>query len=231
MKANSILNEEMQGQKLTNFLAGYVLALAALFVALEYSQREVKVIDVEPVYQNRTEEDMIPITFNQEVMSPPPAAAPTVAEYINVVDDKIELLEDEVISIEDSNPFPGDGPITSPTTNHVIIGTGPVAEPTPIEDYVDEDPAFPGDVNKWLSEHLKYPTICQEQGVQGRVVVIFVVNTDGSIEQVKTHRSPNPYLSMEAERVVNMMPKWTPARKNNEYVRSYFTLPILFRLN
>ena len=236
MKTNSILNEEMQGQKLTNFLAGYVLALAALFVALEYSQREVNVIEDEPVFSSVIfEDDMIPVTLHQEELpAPPPAAAPTVAEILNVVDDIIDIPDPEIEIIGPDVQGPtGFGPeakIYGPDHGE-ISGNGPIAEPTPIEDYVDEDPVFPGDVNKWLSEHLRYPAICQEQGVQGRVVVIFVVNTDGTIEQVKTHRSPNPYLSMEAERVVNMMPKWTPARKNNEYVRSYFTLPILFRLN
>lgn len=235
MKTNSILNEEMQGQKLTNFLAGYVLALAALFVALEYSQREVNVIVDEPVFSSVIfEDDMIPVTLHQEELpAPPPAAAPTVAEFFTEVPDETFLpeLDMEIIGPTDAiSSVPGPG-VTDNRSPGVIDGTGPKLESTPIEDYVDVDPEFPGDINKWLSEHLKYPTICQEQGVQGRVVVIFVVNTDGSIEQVKTHRSPNPYLSMEAERVVNMMPKWTPARKNNEYVRSYFTLPILFRLN
>ena len=233
MKANSILNEEMRSQKLTNFLVGYVLGLAVLFVAFEYSQREVKVIDDEPLYQIRMEEDMIPITLHQEVMSPPPAAAPTVAEILNVVDDEIELLDDEIISPEEMNQTftPGIGPNTSPIANPVIIGTGPVAEPTPIEDYVDVDPRFPGDINKWLSEHLKYPAICQEQGIQGRVVVVFVVNEDGSIEQVQTRRSPDSNLSKEAERVVNMMPNWIPGRKDDKPVRCYFNLPVLFRLN
>ena len=84
---------------------------------------------------------------------------------------------------------------------------------------------------KWLSEHIKYPSICQEQGVQGRVMVAFVVNKDGSIVDVKTLRSPDPNLSKEAERVVKMMPKWKPARQGNKTVRSRFNLPVMFRLN
>lgn len=236
MKANSILNEEMQGQKLTNFLAGYVLALAALFVALEYSQREVKVIDVEPVYQNRTEEDMIPITFNQEVMSPPPAAAPTVAEYINVVDDKIDLLEDEIISPEEINQSISWGP-NAPA----IIAPGPYVEESDDEiinvivPIPEVDARFPGDVNKWLSEHIKYPYICLERGIQGRVIVSFVVETDGSITDIQVVRSPsadsNKDLGTEAIRVVQMMPKWIPARQGNKPVRSRFNLPVMFRLN
>ena len=231
MKANSILNEEMRSQKLTNFLVGYVLGLAVLFVAFEYSQREVKVIDDEPLYQIRMEEDMIPITLHQEVMSPPPAAAPTVAEILNVVDDEIELLDDEIVSPEEMNQTftPGIGPNIVPA----IPTVGPYVEPDdPVIIEIPEEPAvFPGDVNKWLSEHIKYPFICQERGIQGRVIVSFVVGKDGSITDVQVVRSPNEQLSNEAIRVVNMMPKWIPARQGNKPARSRFNLPVLFRLN
>ena len=84
---------------------------------------------------------------------------------------------------------------------------------------------------KWLSEHIKYPSICQEQGVQGRVTVSFVVNRDGSIVDVKIVRTPDPNLAKEAERVVKEMPKWKPARQGNKSVRSRFNLPVMFRLN
>ena len=232
MKANRILNEEMQGQKLTNFLVGYVLGLAALFVAFEYSHRVVKSYDEDIIYNNViVEDDMIPITFNQPVLSPPPAAAPTVAEFLNVVDDIVELDEDVVIP-SDITPFVfGEGIDKNSPGSDEVINPRPSPVPIPIEDYVDVDPQFPGDINKWLSEHLKYPAICQELGIQGRVVVTFVVNEDGSIEQVQTRRNPDPNLSKEAERVVKMMPKWIPGQKDNKPVRSYFNLPVTFRLN
>lgn len=230
MKANRILNEEMQGQKLTNFLVGYVLGLAALFVAFEYSHRVVKSYDEDIIYNNViVEDDMIPITFNQPVLSPPPAAAPTVAEFLNVVDNDV-LIEDVVIPSDINSTIPGEN-ITDGPVSVDVINLGPIQEPTPIEDFCDVDPQFPGDINKWLSEHLKYPAICQELGIQGRVVVTFVVNEDGSIEQVQTRRNPDPNLSKEAERVVKMMPKWIPGQKDNKPVRSYFNLPVTFRLN
>ena len=84
---------------------------------------------------------------------------------------------------------------------------------------------------KWLAEHIKYPAICQEQGVQGRVFLKFVVNRDGSIVDVEVVRSPDPNLSKEAERVVKLMPKWKPARQGNKTVRARFNLPVNFRLN
>lgn len=232
MKTNSILNGELQVQKSTNILIGLIMGLALMFVALESTQREKKLVVDEPIYQSVTfEDDLIPVTFHQEVMSPPPAAAPTVAEFINEIDDIIEIPDLEMdfmgpadISIPGNNVVPG---VT------VITGPGPIAPPNDPDEIIipDVDPKFPGDVYKWLGEHLKYPAICQEQGIQGRVIVTFVVNTDGTIVGVKTVRSKDVNLSMEAERVVKMMPKWIPGRKNDKPVRSRFDLPILFRLN
>ena len=73
MEANKTVNEELRGQKSTNMLMGYVLALAAMFVAFEYTTREVKVVDDEKIYDYRMEEDMIPITQQEVTVAPPPA--------------------------------------------------------------------------------------------------------------------------------------------------------------
>ena len=76
METNKTMNESIQSQKSTSILIGYVLVLAAMFVAFEYTQREIKVVEEEKIYDFRMEEDMIPITQQQEVVAPPPAAAP-----------------------------------------------------------------------------------------------------------------------------------------------------------
>ena len=228
MEANKTVNEELQSQKSTNILIGYVLALAAMFVAFEYTQREVKVVEEEKIYDFKMEEDMIPITQQQEVMAPPPAAAPTVMEFINEVEDDTEIPEEEIESSEEMNQaittVVGTGAPSAVVTGPV----GPVVEADDddrIYEMVEENAQFPGgeaECFKWLSEHIKYPSICQEQGVQGRV---------GSIVDVKTLRTPDPNLAKEAERVVKMMPKWKPARQGNKTVRSRFNLPVMFRLN
>jgi protein TonB len=218
-------------------LIGYVLALAAMFVAFEYTQREVKVVEEEKIYDYRMEEDMIPITKQEVVVAPPPAAAPTVMEFINEVDDDTELPEEEIETSEEMNQaittVVGTGAPAAVVTGPV----GPVVEADDddrIYEMVEENAQFPGgdaECFKWLSEHIKYPSICVEQGVQGRVIVNFVVNRDGSIVDVKTVRSPDPNLTKEAERVVKLMPKWKPARQGNKTVRSRFTLPVMFRLS
>jgi len=232
-------NDELRSQKSTNILIGFVLAFALLFVAFEFTQREVKVVeDNDKIYDFKMEEDMIPITQQQEMMAPPPAAAPTVMEFINEVEDDTELPEEEVETTEEVNQaitaVVGTGAPSS------VVASGPVGpvvevdEDDRIYEVVEENAQFPGGEEacfKWLSEHLKYPAICQEQGVQGRVFVSFVVNKDGSIVDVEVKRSPDENLSKEAIRVVKSMPKWKPARQGNRTVRSRFNLPVMFRLN
>jgi protein TonB len=94
-------------------------------------------------------------------------------------------------------------------------------------------PEFPGgqaECMKWLAKNMKYPQISQENGVQGRVIVQFVVNSDGSIVDATVVRGVDPYLDKEALRVIGMMPKWKPGMQRGKAVRVKFTLPVMFRL-
>ena len=77
---------------------------------------------------------------------------------------------------------------------------------------------------------MNFPQIAQENGVQGQVVVRFVVNKDGSIVDPVVVRSVDPYLDKEALRVVKLMPKWNPGKQRGKAVRCMFTLPVRFRL-
>lgn len=236
MEVKKSLKADLEGKKSTGMLIGYVLILGAIFVAFEWTQRDRKVVELEPVFESTFEEDMIPITQQKEVMAPPPAAAPKIAEILNIVDDETELAEEEIETSEEVNQAITTNTGTGAATAVVSGPVGPVVEEVDedrIFDIVEDNPEFPGGMEeclKWLSEHIKYPSICQEQGVQGRVMVSFVVNKDGSIVDVKTVRSPDPYLSKEAERVVAMMPRWKPGRQRNKPVRVKFVLPVLFRL-
>jgi len=237
MDANKTVNEELQGQKSTNMLIGYVLSLALMFVAFEYTQREVKVVDDSKIYDYNMEEDMIPVTHQEEMMAPPPAAAPTVMEVINEVEDDTELPEEEIQTAEEVNQAITTVVGTGAPAASVSGPVGPVVEAADDErvwDIVEENAQFPGGEEacfKWLSEHIKYPQICIEQGVQGRVTVAFVVNRDGTIVDVEVVQSKDSNLSKEAIRVVKQMPKWKPAKQGNKTVRSRFRLPVNFRLN
>lgn len=104
---------------------------------------------------------------------------------------------------------------------------------TKVYDVVDEMPSFPGGPSglmTFLAQNMVYPVTAQENGVQGRVIVSFVVETDGSITNVKVARSVDPYLDREAMRIVKAMPKWTPGKKDGKPVLVKYTVPVVFRL-
>ena len=118
-----------------------------------------------------------------------------------------------------------------------------MAKPTgkPIEETADNEiydkpeteAEFPGGFEamfKWVADHLKYPEECKANEIQGNVIIQFVVNEDGSLSDAKILRSPDKALSQEAVRVVKAMPKWKPAKQGEKAVRSYFRLPIVFKL-
>lgn len=108
-----------------------------------------------------------------------------------------------------------------------------VVEETKIFTVVEQMPMFPGGdgaLMSYLSSNIHYPTVAAENGVQGRVVVGFVVERDGSITDVNVLRSVDPSLDREAMRVVKSMPKWTPGKQNGSAVRVKYQVPVTFRL-
>ena len=94
----------------------------------------------------------------------------------------------------------------------------------------EQMPSFKGNVNAWLSSHLQYPAVAAENGIQGRVIVKFVVGRDGGVSQAQVVRGVDPSLDREALRVVNSMPKWNPGMNNGQAANVWFTLPITFKL-
>lgn len=98
---------------------------------------------------------------------------------------------------------------------------------------VEQPASFPGGpaaMNKFLSNNIRYPEAAQQNDIQGRVIVKFVVEKDGSIAQVSIAKGVDKDLDREAIRVVKKMPKWQPGKNNGVPVRSYFNLPVTFRL-
>jgi len=116
-----------------------------------------------------------------------------------------------------------------------------VVEPQPLTeekaeifgDVAEQMPSFPGGQKKlmeFLAENTRYPEECKESCVQGRVVVTFLVERDGSISKIKVVKSVDPLLDEEAVRVVSSMPKWNPGMQNGVRVGVKYTLPVTFRL-
>lgn len=121
--------------------------------------------------------------------------------------------------------------------NDIAVNTPPPAPKEEVTnkvfDVVEVMPSFPGGqgaLMSYLSSHVKYPVVAQENGVQGRVTVSFVVERDGSITDVHVVRSVDPSLDREAARVISSMPNWQPGKQNGSAVRVKFNVPVQFKL-
>lgn len=157
----------------------------------------------------------------------PPAPAPPIAPKI-----------EDILTVTDEKTAQEPQAEEKENTETQIAYIPPVTEEEPeddnqIYDKVEQMPGFPGGQSalmSFLSRNVKYPKVCQENGIQGRVIIQFVVNKDGNISDVSVYKGVNPYLDAEAIRVVKSMPKWTPGKQKGKYVNVKYTLPISFRL-
>lgn len=102
-----------------------------------------------------------------------------------------------------------------------------------VYDVVEEMPAYPGgQIAMWeyLTQNVKYPEDAEKQKVEGRVIATFVVETDGTITDVRAVKQVFPSLDAEAIRVLEAMPRWTPGKQNGKPVRVKYTVPVTFKL-
>ncbi|MDR1683526.1 MAG: energy transducer TonB [Candidatus Symbiothrix sp.] len=176
-----------------------------------------------------------------ENVPPPPALRETIQFTPPVIAHDDEVT-DEIVSQQDLTESTAQ--ISVATVEGVKDGGVDIAdlqdhkvviqeEKPEIHNHVEVMPSFPGgdkEMMRWLSENIKYPTVAQEQGIQGRVILRFVVKPDGSVDNVEVQRSLDPSLDKEAVRVVKKMPKWIPGKQNGNAVYVYYTLPVLFKL-
>ena len=228
MEVKKSKSANLENKKGTWVLMGLVAVFALLYVAFEWTQHEQKLDgDILDAGDIVLEEEVIPITMPERKTVPPPPQAVTQAEVLNIVEDDADIEETTLVSQEDQTEF-------VEISNDVPIVVEEPEEEQQIFQVVENMPEFPGGTQallQYLKKNIKYPTICQEQGIQGRVVVQFVVNKDGSIVDPEVIKPINPYLDKEALRVVSTMPKWKPGEQRGKPVRVKFTLPVQFKLS
>ena len=218
---------DLEGKKTTGLLIGLVLILAAMFVAFAWTTRDVVITADSGIVDVPFEEEMVPITEQEEPkQAPPPPEAPKVEEVLQIAENDADVEESTIQSNEDK------GEAIDIKYVPEVVEEEEVEEQQ-IFQVVEEMPEFPGGMAeclKFLAKNIKYPTIAQENGVQGRVIVQFVVNQDGSIVDSVVVRSVDPYLDKEALRVIQMMPKWKPGKQRGKAVRVKYTVPVTFKL-
>ncbi|MBP5418410.1 MAG: energy transducer TonB [Bacteroidales bacterium] len=206
---------------------GLAISLGIVLVAFEWTSRDVQiVIDALPT-EFTVEEDLVPVTTQDEQpkLLPPP---PKLADIINITDNDAEIDEDlELINseIDDNTEIS--------YQNIEVEAEDEEDDDNAIFFTAEEMPIFPGGESalmKYLAQSVKYPAIAQDNGVQGRVFVSFVIDKNGDVTDVKVMRPTDPNLDKEAIRVVKSMPKWTPGKQRGKAVKVSYTVPINFVL-
>ncbi len=227
-----------------------ILSVTGVFSKPEEDQvavstvQELAVLDTEEPEEEEIEEEQFQLPEPEEIIAPEEVAnQQQVTDLLIVEDDKLE--EDKQVKnveeVKENEAAIGSVDVTEGTNdlNKVIIKEEVIAAPK-VEDeepvsiaMVEQKPQFPGGekaMYEWLGANIVYPPAAAEEGVQGRVVVEFVVGKDGSINNVRVVRQRHPALDKEAVRVVKAMPKWVPGRNNGQPVKVTYTLPVTFKL-
>lgn len=226
MEAKKSKKATIENQRGSWLLMGLVVALAFMFVSFEWTQHDVRVAALSSDDESIFVTELVPITFPDEKLEPPPPPENKIVEILEIVKNDIEVADNVSTVGEDMD------------ATHKIAWIPPVVETEVVDEDVIVDvaeimPEFPGGtaaLMKYLGTNIKYPTISQEMGSAGRVIVQFVVDKDGSISNPEVVRGVDAYLDKEAIRVISSMPKWRPGVQNGKKVRVKYTVPVVFRL-
>ena len=226
MEAKKSKKAAIENQRGSWLLMGAVVALAFMFVSFEWTQHDVRLAANSLVNDPIFEEVLVPITYPEEKLEPPPPPEIKVTEEFTIVSDDEEVTSAVATVSEDLGQI------------NKVVWVPPVVETEKVEEDVihvtaEIMPEFPGGMAalmKYLGANIKYPTISQEMGSMGRVIVQFVVDKDGTITNPTVARGVDAYLDKEAIRVISSMPKWKPGVQNGKKVRVKYTVPVSFRL-
>ena len=229
MEIKKSLKANLENKKLLFTEIGLVVALLLVYGAFEMTSKDASVSTLEAEAAVVDIEDMVPIT---ESTPPPPEVAPKIpvlSDEIDIVDDDIKVDENMFQSLEDDANMGVE-----------IMDYVEQVEEETIEDdaipfqLVEQKPSFNGgdanEFSKWVNKNLDYPEIAKENGVQGKVILQFTVNPDGSVSNVKVLRGVDSSLDKEAVRVVSKSPKWKPGKQRDRAVKVTYTFPVIFQL-
>ena len=221
-------------QKNAEAQAAYMEAMELAKMQEQAKKREKKDEPIKPKVEPKKE---IPVARETQKFTAPVIKKDDLVKEENQVK-QMDKLDDKVAVGAEDKEGVKDRTVEAVRSDIAVAAPPPPPAPKPevankVFDVVEEMPSFPGGqgaLMSFLSSNIKYPVVAQENGVQGRVIVGFVVEKDGSISDVKVMRSVDPSLDREAQRVVKAMPKWKPGKQNGSAVRVKYTVPVVFRL-
>lgn len=224
---------DLERGRTKRFLTGLAIAAALFLAALEF-----------PVYDNAdelSEEDVEDIMEEldmamQEEEEEEDKTLTTLPLQKQEATDKLKVVEET----KEEQPAAPEEARTEQSPGLAPVET--TQEDTPADNLQEETvdfrvvqdlPQFPGGIAalmKWLTDNLTYPTLAQERKIQGKVVAQFIVNTDGSVSDLKITKSLDPLCDREALRVLKTMPKWKAGIHNDKPCRTMVAIPIVFNL-
>jgi protein TonB len=226
MEKKKTSKADLENKKNVLFMLGLVVALSSVLLAFEWKSKPGRTETFGPLQSQAVEDVYIPVTREPEVK--PPLPPPAAIEIINIVDNNAEIIDE--LKIEDS----GADDKTLINVNPVVPVREEEAEEEEILINIIEEPAeFPGGdlaLIKYIRDHVNYPMIARENGVQGKVLIQFVVDEQGNATKAEIIRSVDANLDKEALRVITTLPKFKPGKQRGKAVKVYFVAPINFVL-
>ena len=226
METKKTQHASLENKRIVFLELGLIVSLLAVIGAFSYATAVKKAPVLQAVTQVTDIEELVPVTRDTPPEPPKAIAIPQISEILEIVDD--DLPTTDIISFDDTQ-------VDVPVYDYRVE-----PEDTPVEEedipfvLVEKKPRFQGgdanDFSRWIAQHLSYPEIARENGVQGRVMLEFTVMKDGSIGNLKVLRGVDPSLDKEALRVVSTSPKWEPGRQRDRAVNVTYQFPVIFQL-
>lgn len=218
-------NADLKNKRVLLLEIGLLISLGIVIFFFNYTPKDNKIEKVEQEYV-AVEVEEAEITRQEE-------EKPVVPEKVEV-----KVMSDLLQIVDNDTKVTTDFDFTDFDANTEIIQTVEIQEEVIVDDQpflkAEKMPSFQGGdlttFRNWVQTRLKYPTIAAENGIQGQVILSFVIERSGELTNITVLRSPDNSLSQEAIRVLKQSPKWTPGMQRNKPVRIKYTLPVVFKI-
>lgn len=226
MERKKTRKADLESKKSLFLEIGFIMALGLVLLAFEWTTRPEGTEGFAQEEEEKIVQEDVPITRQEKEKEPPPPP-PSSTEQLNIVDDNVEI-EDE-LRLEETE-----------ADQDTEVSVDAFAEEEEEEEeqqtfmVVEEMPEFRGGgidaFRNYVQETAEYPTVAQENGIEGTVYVKFVVDADGKIKNIQIMRGVDPALNKEVKRVISNAPQWEPGKQRGQPVRVQFTIPVVFNL-
>ncbi|MCH5310588.1 MAG: energy transducer TonB [Prevotella sp.] len=235
MEQKKTSKADIEKYRLMGFLIGIVVALSLLLAAFEFSYGD----SIGDIFDGQDSDlleelDIVPVMPQQNLVALKENTNEAQSDVIVAAEDDTEPLKEDADNTVAGQDDQSEGETIEKTPETAVSPLATDMNDNPLNvRVVEELPQFPGgavEMMKWLTKNLKYPENAQRRKKQGRVVAQFMINTDGSVSDIKIIKSIDPQLDREALRVLKMMPAWKPGMQEGKPCRTMVVVPVWFRL-